>query len=653
MAEHTAHSDRGSRLGLTCRRIWLPIRRRFLPGGSRRDLLYRLLRFSAWRCREWVSDPVGIRREPTEYARFQTQYEPGRAELAAQRYDASEHPHWAVFSIATAVYRPGWRVFRQTALSVRRQTYPYWQWHVVDASPHGLASLYLRLLAWRDPRLRLQRLPANEGIAGNFNHALKASTGEFLMMLDHDDTLAPWALFEFARAFREMPSAEVAYSDFDKLDEHGHRCEPFFKPGWSPELLLCANYIEHVVVFRRQLLDRVGVLSPAYDGADDWDLYLRMAESTQAFMHVPQILYHWRKTNKSTAQTIENKSGIRRSQQRAVASHLARRGLAEVSVTFNEHHPIHRHYPKLAWKSHQPMVSIVIPTKDHAEVLSACLEGLFERTSYPHFEVVLLDTGSNEPSTVALYETLRNRPAVRFFWYREPFNFSRVCNLGVSNATGELILLLNNDTEVLNHDWLERMVQWFEIPSIGVVGPKMFYPDGRLHHGGVIVGMGGLASILFLNGREHVNSMFGPEGWYRNLSAVSGACLLTRRALYDALGGLDERFLLNYSDVDFCVRANAAGFRVMFTPDARLVHHESVTHGHRVPRTDFLEASRAWQSLLQNGDPFFNPNLSVRNCYPSFRADARDNPRAANLELLARLPNKQIIEPGDLDPKSA
>jgi GT2 family glycosyltransferase len=595
----------------------------------------------------WRQYDAAVRRKAAriEYQRFQALFEPSSADLAQQRVDAAAWTQPPVFSIATAVFGPPFRVFRETVKSVRRQTYPHWRWHIVDASPTGRLWPYLKWLAAIDSRIQPVRLAENRGMAGNINSALQAANGDFVVMLDHDDTLAPFALHALARAVAARPDVDFLYSDCDKLDEKGQRCDPFFKPDWSPELLLGVNYLEHVAVFRRSLLDRVGLLDPACGGAYDWDFYLRIAEHTQAFAHLPQVLHHWRKTPTSTAQDIRNKPGIRLGQQRAVLAHLRRRGLREPTAEFEDLHPIHNHFPRLTWQiPAEPLVSIVIPTLDHAELLSVCLDGLFHRTSYRNIRIVLVDNGSQERATHKLYASLAARPNLRIVEYREPFNFSRACNVGVRHADGDLVLLLNNDIEMLHDDWLTRMVQWFEIPEVGVVGPKMFYPSGQLHHGGVVIGIGGLASILFIGGAEHVDSIYGPEGWYRNLSAVSGACLLTRRTIYDELGGLDEAFLLNYSDVDFCVRANARGHRVVFTPDARIVHHESVTHGRRVPRGDFLEASRSFARLLQHGDPFFNPNLSCFNTYPSLRRDRRDTPAATNADMLARLPHKAIIQ---------
>ena len=488
-------------------------------------------------------------------------------------------------------------------------------------------------------------------MAGNINHALRAATGDFVVMLDHDDTLAPFALHALARAVAAQPDVDFLYSDCDKLDEKGHRCEPFFKPDWSPELLLGVNYLEHVAVFRRSLLDRVGWLDPACGGAYDWDFYLRIAEHTQAFAHVPQVLHHWRKTPASTAQDIGTNRASGKARSGRSWRTFAGAGWLEPTAEFDDRHPIHNHFPRLTWKIPvEPAISVVIPTLDHAELLSVCLDGLFHRTSYANIRIVLVDTGSKERATQKLYASLAGRPNLRIVEYREPFNFSQACNVGVRHADGDLVLLLNNDIEMLHDDWLSRMVQWFEIPERRCRRAEDVLPeraDAPRRRGD----RDGRARLDPVHRRSRTRRFDLRAGGLvsqsvrgvRRLPADDGG------QVYDELGGLDEAFLLNYSDVDFCVRATERGHRVVFTPDARIVHHESVTHGRRVPRGDFVEASRSFARLLRHGDPFFNPNLSCYNCYPSLRRDRRDRPADANDDLLARLPHKAIIQlPDDL-----
>jgi GT2 family glycosyltransferase len=588
------------------------------------------------------------------YVEFQSVFEPGAASLDAQRAEASADPPGPLFSVVTPVFAPGVETFQLTAASLLAQTYPHWTWHVADGSPDDAVWQLLVELARTDSRVKPVRLASNRGIAGNTNAALDAAGGDFVAMLDHDDTIAPNALWTIARAIEAEPLADFLYSDCDKLDEAGVRCDPFFKPDWSPELALGCNYLDQFAVFRRALLERVGPLDGRLDAAQDWDFYLRLAGEARAIVHVPAVLYHWRKTPGSTASNLDNKPGVREAQRAAVERQLARLGLQNPTAAFDPGHPVHAHFPKLTWAlPGRARVSVVIPTRDHAAMLATCLDGLLGATDYRDLEVILVDTGSVEPETARLYAMLGADARVRLTHDLGSFNFSRACNAGARLATGDLLLLLNNDVEILHPDWLARMAQWFAISGVGVVGATLMFPDRTVQHGGVVVGFGGLASNLFMHGAEYADSVFGPEGWYRNLSAVSGACLLTSRDVYDALGGLDESFILNYSDVDYCARASARGHRVVLTPDARLIHHESVTHGRRAPRADFERATVCLGDLLRRGDPYFNPNLSMHNCHPSVRLDPRDNAHDANVDLMARLPRKTIIEmPADLQPRS-
>jgi GT2 family glycosyltransferase len=642
MATRWPASDDQTAVVERLRRAWLPVRRRLIPDDTRRDRVYRELRHLARAVRSRLTrDPM-----QAEYDLFQKTFEPSPAEIDRQRREACDWPDPPVFSIATAVFAPGLATFTQTLDAVRAQTYPHWRWHVVDASPGDRIWRVLTATARADPRIRPIRLGANRGIAGNVNVALGAADGDYVALLDHDDTLAPFALCAMARAIGEHPEADVLYSDSDKLDARGRRCEPFFKPDWSPELLLGCNYLNQLTVIRRSLLDEIGPLDPGLDGADDWDLYLRLAERTQAFVHVPQVLYHWRKTWRSTADSIDRKPGVRRAQARAIAAHLERRGLVGVRVEFDRRDPIRSHYPRLTWASSRTRrVSVIIPVLDHAPRLTTCLEGIFDRTAHADVEVVLVDSGSAGLAIDEWYRPRGERPGLTIVRLREAGNVSRSCNAGVRHASGELILLASHAIEVLHADWLARLVQWLDVPGVGIVGPKILRPDGRVHHGGVIMGVGGLASSLFVGEREGADSVFGPEGWYRNLSGVSGACLLTSRALYEQLGGLDERFSIKYSDVDFCLRAIAARYRIVFTPDARLRHHPSPTDPRTVSRTDLLEAVRHFQPMLQRSDPFFNLNLSCRSGRPRLRLEPTDTPRHAHDELLRRLGNTAGLTP--------
>lgn len=583
------------------------------------------------------------------YLLFQNTFEPNEEDWKRQSREWEEWDYKPALNIVTAVFGPPLSVFEETINSVLQQTYGRWVWNLVDASEEDTVWNVLTSLAARDLRVRPHRLVRNQGISGNINIALEQATGDYIVMLDHDDTIAPHALFSVAQAIAIQPDLDFIYSDSDKLDESGHRCEPLFKPDWSPEMLLSWNLLNQISVFRRSLLDQIGYLNPELDGAQDWDFYFRITERTQQIHHIPQILYHWRKTAKSTAKSVSNKPFAQKAQIRAISDHLQRTKTTKPEVFFIPGHPIHKTYPLSRWTSTRNWkISIIIPSKDRVHLLRKCLETVFGLTTYSNYEVIVVDTGSTEKNTHDYYDELKNRSQFRLISFREPFNFGKACNFGVSQATGDMLLFLNNDTEVLTRNWLERMLQWFEISGVGIVGAKLLFPNGKIQHAGVILGFGGLAGHLFANENENTSSIFGTDGWYRNVSAVTGACLMIRQDLFSRIGGFDDAFELIYSDVELCIRAAALGYRTVYSPEVRLLHHESATHERRIPRLDFENASQKWKTLLQLGDPYFNPNLTSTSARPSFKVRPDENPAQLNDRLMARLPKKEtILLPGD------
>ena len=583
-------------------------------------------------------------RQPGDYDRFQLRFEPSPDQLKKQRLESRKWKTQPLFSIITPVYSPGLDIFEQTVKSVLSQSYERWTWEVVDASRDEEAWQLLQNLQRNDSRIHAIRLSRNLGIAENTNIALRQATGDYIVMLDHDDMLAPQALYALAKLIQDHPDADFIYSDCDKLDEEGHRCEPLFKPDWSPHSMLSVNLLNQLSVYRRNWLDRIGYLDSVMDGAQDWDLYLRITDNTKNIHHIPQILYHWRKTAGSTAQSMENKPYARKAQAAAITAHLQRHGINSPLVEFRMNHPIWSVHPIVSWPQRKrSLVSIIIPSRDQAPVLGRCLETLLTHTTPNGYEVIVVDTGSTEPETQRLYDKYLKQGWFRLVHQKPPFNFGKACNFGASHASGNLLLFLNNDTEVMHSDWMELLTQWFELESVGIVGPKLLYSDGTLQHAGVVVGLAGLASHLFLRSPENIGTMFGTDGWYRDVSAVTGACLMISRSVFDKVAGFDEDFVLLYSDVDLCLRVREAGYSIVYTPQVRLIHHESLTHKGKVPRSDFERASEKWSEWLEQGDPFFNRNLSYASCMPVFHQTNADTPAHLNRALMARIPNKEII----------
>ncbi|MFQ3534559.1 MAG: glycosyltransferase family 2 protein [Aggregatilineales bacterium] len=575
------------------------------------------------------------------------------ADLEAQREEALTWHKPPVFGLITPVYQPPLHFFRRTVESVLRQSCPHWRWYLADATPTGEIWQYLTLLAGKDERIVPIRLAENGGISANSNVALRHAHAEglcdYIVLLDHDDMLAPQALYTVSRFLQEHPDADLIYSDEDKINDVDHRYNPFFKPDWSPEMMLCVNCVCHMSVIRRSLLERVGEFDPRKDGAQDWDLFLRISEMTDKIYHIPKVLYHWRAWEGSIARTIAAKDWAAKAQLAAIREHLERTGIYRPHVFFDPQHPIHAAHPLVTWDQRQPRrIAIIIPSRDKAEVLRGCLASLFERTCYPYYRVIVVDTGSTEQATFELYERYKGDERFQVLNYAGPFNFSRACNLGAQHATdADLLLFMNNDMEVLDGQWLARMAQWFERKGVGIVGAKLIYPNGTIQHGGVYVGGGGLASHLFGLQADNSDSIFGSVSWYRNLLAVTGACLLISREAFDKVGGFDENYQLNYSDVALCLRVHEAGYRIVYTPHACLIHYESVTHGRRIPRSDFLRANQEFQKWIQAGDPYYNPNLSYAMLDVTLSPAHR--PVALNRRVMARLPNKPLIKlPDDL-----
>jgi len=471
--------------------------------------------------------------------------------------------------------------------------------------------------------------------------ALEGSESRFIAFLRAGDLLAPQALFRFAEVLKRMPEAEIVYSDFDRVVPSGLRAEPVFKPDWSPETMLSDNLLANMFVFEEALLARIGFPDVEMGEAFLWDFALRLTSEAKRVLHVPEVLVHVTDHRKEIpAREIAEAIHYSRDQASALRSHLRRQGLRfpEVEVGLDG-------ISNVRWAlSRDWRVSVIIPTKDNQEVLERCIVSLIKWTDYKPFEMIIVDTGSSSPDIATYYRSLEDEAGVIVEHVDGEFNFGKTCNRGAARASGDLLLFLNNDTEALNRDWLLRMVQWFELEDIAVVGGKLLYPDGQIQHAGVIVGMGGLASHVFMLSEEGERTIYGSTEWYRNYSAVTAACLMVRRETFEAVHGFDEEFVVNYSDVDLCLRIRDSGRRIVYTPDARLLHHESYSHRRRIPRRDFERASVLWTSRgnLQ-GDPYFNPCLSYMNPRPDYRRLDSDNPQALNTRLMRRLPRRPIL----------
>ena len=563
------------------------------------------------------------------YARWIAATEPGPAELERQREQAQALAYQPLISAIMPVFNPPPAALEAAIASLHAQTYGRWELCVADGGSAPEQRAILEQAAAADPRVRVTLLGANGGIAANSNAALAMAQGEFLLILDHDDALAPNALFSLASLLQRNPDADAICFDEDKLSEDGAtRHSPWFKPqAPSPDLLLSTNYLMHGL-FRRSLVAELSGFDPATDGAQDWDLALRVSERTTRIYHIPQVLYHWRQVPGSAAREATAKPWAIAAQRRALEGHLRRTGAVGAKVQVSEQGLAHVLWPTFGLK-----VSIIIPTKDKAALLRACVGSILRATAYPSFEIVLVDTGSSEPATAALYAELAADPRVKVVELPGPFNWGRANNVGARHATGDRLLFLNNDTEVLDSGWLDELVGWVERREVGVVGARLVRPDGTTQHAGIAIGVEGHGSHLFDGSSGPVYGPFGSSEWYRDLLAVTGACMLVRRELFDALGGFDEAYSVGYSDIAFCLDAVARGLHVVYTPFARLLHHEGASRGLSLPPADVLRATMRMLPLIAAGDPFFSPNLA-----PTARVPAVADPTGEDaLDRLATI----------------
>ncbi len=547
-----------------------------------------------------------------EYARWIARCEPTRAQLDLQRRSRFPAPAPKI-SVVVPVYNPPVKFLTAMVQSVLAQTYPTWELCLADASTQPHVRPLLDGFAAQDSRICVRYLEANAGIAGNSNAALALATGDFVALLDHDDTLAPFALHEMASAALAHPRAELFYSDEDKIDTFGRRVEPHFKPEWSPETLCSHNYICHLLMLKRSLAERIGGFRAGFDGAQDHDLVLRASETAAGIVHVPQVLYHWRMHTASTAMNQESKGYAYESGRKAVAEHLARLG-HDASVQDGPAPGLYRVGYHLRTP---PLVSVIIPNRDHPEMLARCVEGV-TKSSYANYELLIVENGSTLAETHMYYAELKKDARARIVEWTKPFNYAAVNNYAAHVARGELLLFLNNDIEPITSDWLEELVKQAVPPGVGAVGAKLYYPDDTIQHAGIVIGMGGLA------GYSHLNYPRGAPGhmqrlrFTQNVAAVTGACLLVKKAVFDEVGGFDEGFVLAFNDVDLCLQVLAKGHRIVWTPDAELYHLESKTRGpddtdekkKRFVR-EYVLFHMKWGAFLKAGDPYYNRHFRL------------------------------------------
>ncbi|MFO7640200.1 MAG: glycosyltransferase family 2 protein [Candidatus Competibacteraceae bacterium] len=516
--------------------------------------------------------------------------------------------------------------------SVRGQLYPHWELCVAD---DGSTAAHVRPLleryAGQDPRIRVVFREVNGHIVAASNTALELARGGYVALLDHDDELAETALYWVADALERHPTAGLLYSDEDKLDGAGRRTDPYFKCAWNPDLMLSQNLVSHLGVYRRDLVEAVGGFRPGLEGSQDYDLALRVAErlAPEQIVHIPRVLYHWRAIPGSTARGGAEKPYARAAAERAVNDALARRGVAARAAESALVPGMLRVRYQLPAPA--PAVSLIIPTRNGLALLERCLDSVVARTTYPDYEILILDNGSDDPATLGYLKAVAGRALgvpIRVLRDARPFNYSQLNNEGVRAARGTVVGLLNNDLEVIAGDWLEEMVSHACRPEVGAVGARLLYPSGRVQHAGVIVGIKGVAGHFHRHLPGEAYGYFSRAQLIQDFSAVTAACLVLRRAVYWEAGGMDEVDLpVAFNDVDLCLKLGALGYRVVYTPHAELYHHESATRGaedespEKAARAarEIAVMKRRWNTEHYR-DPAYSPNLTLghANCDYAF-----------------------------------
>ena len=542
-----------------------------------------------------------------------------RQELFEQR--KTKFSYAPKFSVVVPLYHTPAKFLKDLVRSMMYQSYANWELCLVNASPEDvhLTSL-LENWAMRDKRIRVIRLEKNLGIAQNTNAGIAASTGEFIAFLDHDDFLEPDALFCYADALNKDKTIDVFYSDEDKTDEYAaHYFYPHFKSDFNIDLLHANNYMCHFLAVRKSLVDTVGGLNEKFDGAQDYDFVLRLTENTKKIYHCPRILYHWRCSNQSTAANQGNKMYAIHAGKAALNAHYKRIGWNARA----QEGAVDGWYQTKFTLKEEPLVSILIPNKDHTDDLDVCLNSFFERADYQNYEFIIIENNSVLPETFAYYEKIeKEHDNVKVVYWEAGFNYSTINNFGFKFAKGDYIMLLNNDVELITSDIFQSMLGFCMRPEVGIVGAKLLYNDHTVQHAGVLVGAGGLADHVFKGIHEDDPGYMGRAISSQDVSAVTAACLLVKRSVYEEVGGLEDEFQVAFNDVDFCLKVRKAGYLIVYDADVKLFHYESKSRGMEDTTERFIRfgnemmlLNSKWDILSTFVDPYYNPNLSYLEYY--------------------------------------
>ena len=527
-------------------------------------------------------------------------------------------------SIAVPAYKTKEEHLRGMIDSLLAQSYPNWELCIANASPdeENMAAVLAEYTA-KDERIRVSDLTENAGIAKNTNKAVALATGDYIGLLDHDDLLAPDALFEVAKAIQEK-HADVVYTDEDKVDEHAkEHTQPHLKPDFNIDLLRSNNYITHFFVASKELFEKTGGFREGFDGAQDHDLIFRCCEQAKVIAHVPRILYHWRTHSASTADNPASKLYAYEAGKRAIEGNLKRSG-QDASVSILKDYGFFR--VKYALKE-KPLVSILIPTMDHIDVLKTCLDSIKAKTTYDNYEIILIENNSKKEETFAYYESLKKDEKIRIATWEGPFNFSAINNFGARFANGEYLMFLNNDIEIITPEWIEELLSNAAREEVGAVGCKLYYPDHTIQHAGVIVGLGGIAGHAFLGMDGRMSGYLHKASIQYDVSAVTAAAMMADRRVFEEVGGFEEKLTVAFNDIDLCLKMREKDYLIVYNPFCEMTHYESKSRGaedteEKARRfyTEIEYMRTRWAKILKEGDPNYNPNLTLSKWNYSLRA---------------------------------
>jgi len=541
--------------------------------------------------------------------------EPNQEEIKSQRNEKFKIT--PKISIIIPMYNTPKNFFEELVDSLINQTYANWELCLADGSENE--SEKLKEVIKKDKRIKYKFIGENKGIAGNTNEALNIATGDFIALLDHDDILPIYSLYEVVKCINKNPDVDFIYSDEDKFEEvGGKRYDPYFKSDFAPDTLRANNYICHFSIFKKELMKKLEGFNSEFDGAQDYDILLRMSEIAKKIIHIPKILYHWRVHSLSTAKAgAHAKPYAYDAGAKAVQAHIDRIGLKGTVEKGNTIGTYKVNYEIMG----NPKVSIIIPNKDYIETLKVCLKSINKITTYDNYEIIIVENNSEKEETFEFYKKIDGKNKIKVIYYPEKiFNYSGIINYGVRNSTGDYIVQLNNDTEILTPKWLEEMLGLAQRENVGAVGVKMYYPDKTIQHAGIIVGIGGVAGHVFKNIPHNMHGYFSKDVMIQNLSAVTAACIMTKKEMYEEVGYMDEKFKVAFNDVDFCLNIRKTGKLIVYTPYVEFYHYESKSRGYE----DTIEKQQRfkceidrfyekWQSFLDEGDPYYNINLRLDN----------------------------------------